>query len=208
MTYEKIFSDVKKAFSKSDKKKLNRDFALQFNILGEGNGIFFVEYKNSVLNIQPYDYNDKDSTLFAGGDVFIKLANGVLSLGKAVEDGFLTVDGDFEAAREIEKLALVKTAAGKTVDKTATAKSLDERAASKKAEVKKTSEKKSDILPVEKAIKAAAAKQFKTAKTIKSADADYNNDSISSANNLINTETSSAKTDPAKIVPVKSRDRL
>ena len=76
MTYEKIFSEVKKQFSKADVKKLTADFAFQFNITGEGEGIFYAAYKNGVLSVEPYDYKDRDAVFTADGATFTAIASG------------------------------------------------------------------------------------------------------------------------------------
>jgi len=105
MTYEKIFTNVKKAYSKADKSKLGDDFAFQFNITGEGEGIFYVAYRGGILEVAPYDYVDKNATLFATGEDFIKLATAKISLEDAMASGQISVDGDSNFALELNKLA-------------------------------------------------------------------------------------------------------
>ena len=52
------------------------DFALQFNIEGEGSGIFYVEYKDKKLETQPYDYHDCTACIKGTSDMLIKLVKG------------------------------------------------------------------------------------------------------------------------------------
>ncbi len=121
MTYEKIFAEIKKIYSKSDHKKLGGDFAIQFNISGDGEGVFYLAYKDGYLDIAPYDYIDNDIVLYATGDTFIKLAQGKFEFEKAVKDGLITYEGKYElacqlnliAAPVIEKKAVVKKPAAK-----------------------------------------------------------------------------------------------
>jgi putative sterol carrier protein len=105
MTYEKIFADVKKVYSKADKSKLDDDFAFQFNITGEGEGIFYVAYRGGILEIAPYDYVDRCASLYASGENFIKLATKKFSLEDAVRDGHINVDGDYDKALTLDRLA-------------------------------------------------------------------------------------------------------
>jgi putative sterol carrier protein len=105
MTYEKIFTNVKKAFSKADKKKLDDDFAFQFNITGEGEGIFYVAYRGGIIEVAPYDYVDRNATLFASGEDFIKLATKKVTLEEAVESGHISVEGDYDCALVLNRLA-------------------------------------------------------------------------------------------------------
>ncbi|MCL1823896.1 MAG: SCP2 sterol-binding domain-containing protein [Oscillospiraceae bacterium] len=109
MTYEKIFADVKKVYLKADKSKLNDDFAFQFNITGDGEGIFYVAFRGGILEVAPYDYVDRNATLFASGENFIKLANAKFTLDEAYKTGQIYVEGDFKLALELDKLALVPT---------------------------------------------------------------------------------------------------
>ena len=51
MTYEKIFSEVQKNFKKAKISNFTREFAFQFNITGDGEGIFYAAYKNGVLSV-------------------------------------------------------------------------------------------------------------------------------------------------------------
>ncbi|MCL2018520.1 MAG: SCP2 sterol-binding domain-containing protein [Oscillospiraceae bacterium] len=106
MTYEKIFADVKKVYSKADKSKLCGDFAFQFNITGEGGGAFYVAFRGGILEVAPYDYVDKNALLIASGEDFIKLANSRFTLQEAVDNGIIQVEGDFNMALELDKMAL------------------------------------------------------------------------------------------------------
>ena len=105
MTYEKIFADVKKVYSKADKSKLNDDFAFQFNITGDGEGIFYVAYRGGILEIAPYDYVDRCATLYASGENFIKLAAKKFSLADAIRDGHISIEGDYDKAMVLDNLA-------------------------------------------------------------------------------------------------------
>ena len=105
MTYEKIFTAVKKAFLKADIKKLNQDFAFQFNITGEGEGIFYACYKDGVLSVEPYDYKDRDVIFTSDGKTIVDVAEGKLPANEALVSGKLIVDGNFELAKTIGELA-------------------------------------------------------------------------------------------------------
>lgn len=117
MTYEKIFSDIQKNFKKAKLSDFTREFAFQFNITGEGEGIFYAAYKNGVLSIEPYDYKDRDVIFTADGKTLTAIAAGKLEPIYAINDGKLSVDGNEELAKELmllinhEKKTETKTAA-------------------------------------------------------------------------------------------------
>lgn len=155
MTYEKIFKEVKKAFSKADTKSITSDFAFQFNITGEGEGIFYAAYKNGALSVEPYDYKDRDVIFTADGGTFIAIATGKTEPIEAIKSGKLSIEGNHELAKQLMFLI----AAAKPATKPA----------AKKAAAKKPAAKKSDAKPAAKkpaakpAAKAAAKPAAKTA---------------------------------------------
>lgn len=101
MTYEKIFSEVKKNFKKAKKDAFTEDFAFQFNITGEGEGIFYAAYKDGSLSVEPYDYKDRDVIFEADGKTLIAIASGKLEPIDAIKSGKLSVDGNHELAKQI-----------------------------------------------------------------------------------------------------------
>ena len=115
MTYEKIFSEIQKYFKKAKISDFTGEFAFQFNITGEGEGIFYTAYKNGVLSIEPYDYKDNDVIFTADGKTLTAIAAGKLEPIDAINNGKLFIDGNRELAKELmllidhEKKAAPKT---------------------------------------------------------------------------------------------------
>lgn len=145
MTYEKIFKEVKKAFSKADTKAITADFAFQFNITGEGEGIFYAAFKNGVLSVEPYDYNDRDVLFTADGETFIAIANGSVEPIEAFKEGKLFFEGNQELAKQLMFLIAAKPAAKKPAVKNETVKEEEPKAEEKpkaKASEKKPAEDK------------------------------------------------------------------
>lgn len=134
MTYEKIFKEVKKAFSKADTKAITADFAFQFNITGEGEGIFYAAFKNGVLAVEPYDYNDRDVIFTADGETFIAIANGKVEPIEAFKEGKLSFEGNQELAKQIMFLITEKPAAKKPVAKKEADEKSDEKPKAKVSE--------------------------------------------------------------------------
>ncbi|MCL2108373.1 MAG: SCP2 sterol-binding domain-containing protein [Oscillospiraceae bacterium] len=144
MTYEKFFADVKKAYSKADKRKLDEDFAFQFNITGEGEGIFYVAYRGGILEVAPYDYVDRNAILYAPGENFVKLANGKFTLEDAISSEFIYLDGDYNLALVLNKLALATTDKKDSSGKAKKPKQ-DTTVKAKKPEAPKTEVKKAEV---------------------------------------------------------------
>ena len=145
MTYQEIFETVKKALSKAKAKAVSGNVAFEFDIVGEGEGKFYIEVKDGNVNIEPYNYYDNDARLEADADTFIKIATGALKPETAYADGQLKIDGDVGKALELKALVESVPAPRK---RTA--------AADKKPAEKKPSAKKAAKVEPEKKAEAAA----------------------------------------------------
>lgn len=158
MTYEKIFKEVQKAFLKADTKAITADFAFQFNITGEGEGIFYAAFKNGKLSVEPYDYNDRDVLFTADGETFIAIANGKVEPIEAFKEGKLSFEGDQELAKQIMFLIAEKPSAKKKpAAKKETAKP-DEKEAEAPAENPENKPENKEEKPAEKSNAKASAK--------------------------------------------------
>lgn len=104
MTYEEIFSKAKELLTSGSTAGFNGDFAIQINITGEGEGIFYIAFKNGALAVEPYDYRDNDAVLTASADDFLKIADGSLNAVLAFTTGKLKVDGSVDKALELQKM--------------------------------------------------------------------------------------------------------
>lgn len=70
----------------ADKITYKADFALQFEILGEGEGIFYIEYKNENLVVEPYTYYDNAARIRAMYDIITGLIQGNITISDAIRD--------------------------------------------------------------------------------------------------------------------------
>lgn len=104
MTYEEIFQTSKNLIMKSDVSKVDGHLAVQVDIDGEGEGAFYIELKDHKLNVEPYEYYDRDCKFIINGDNFLKLAEGKLDPVAAFFDGRLKIDGSVEKALEFKNI--------------------------------------------------------------------------------------------------------
>lgn len=104
MTYESIVDAARNKFYDVDVSSVNGTRAFQINIEGKAvNGIFYIEIKDGKVNIEPYEYYDRNAILTMNATNFIKLINGKLDPIVAFTTGRIKVDGDVNAALEIVK---------------------------------------------------------------------------------------------------------
>lgn len=104
MTFEDVFKTVKGKFIKADVSKVKEHLAFQFNITGEGQGIFYAEVKDGKLSIEPYEYYDRDAIFICSAETLLKLANRKLDPVFAFTTGRLKVEGSIEKALKIKQL--------------------------------------------------------------------------------------------------------
>ena len=101
MTYESIVAAVRKKLSKADVSSIPGTLAVQVDVEGKAEGIFYIEIKDGQLHVEPYDYHDRNARLIINGTNLMKLVNGKLDPVLAFTTGKLKVDGDTNAAMEL-----------------------------------------------------------------------------------------------------------
>ncbi|MCR5204593.1 MAG: SCP2 sterol-binding domain-containing protein [Lachnospiraceae bacterium] len=103
MTFDELLSKVRKIASETDIS--GTDFlAVQVNITEPDGGVFYVEVKDGKVNVEPYEYNDRNCAVTMKMADFNKLLDGKLNPVIAFTTGKLKVDGDVGKALEFSKL--------------------------------------------------------------------------------------------------------
>ena len=88
----------------ADVSDIQDHLAYQFNIKGDAGGIFYVEVKDGVLHVEPYEYFDRDAMFTAKAETFLKIASGKLDPVAAVTLQKLKVEGDIGKALRLKEL--------------------------------------------------------------------------------------------------------
>lgn len=104
MTFQEFFDQAKELFSKADASSIQEHLAYQFNITGEAEGIFYVEVKDGKIDVQPYDYHDRDAMFIASAKTFEKIIAGKQDPVVAFTLGKLKVEGSIEKALRIKDM--------------------------------------------------------------------------------------------------------
>lgn len=78
--------------------------AVQINIEGEENGVFYVEVKDGRISVEPYEYYDRQCAITISDADFSKLMRGKLDAVKAFNEGRLRVEGDLGRALQFSEL--------------------------------------------------------------------------------------------------------
>lgn len=104
MTYADFFAEIKAKFMEADVSDITEHLAYQFNIEGEAEGIFYVEVKEGVLYVEPYEYFDRDAMFTCKAETLRKIASGKLDPVAAVTLRKLKVEGDIGKALRLKEL--------------------------------------------------------------------------------------------------------
>lgn len=92
-TFMDNFSEIKQYVTdiKTDQIADKTNFAFQFEILGEGNGIFYIVYRNDNLSIEPYDYYDNSARIQASADIITGLMQGRITINETIRLGDINI---------------------------------------------------------------------------------------------------------------------
>ncbi|MBQ8002743.1 MAG: SCP2 sterol-binding domain-containing protein, partial [Clostridia bacterium] len=159
MTFLEKFEEIKK-ISDVD-VKFDKDFAIQINLTDEDcGGAFYVEHRSGVVNVEPYDYNDRDAMMTIGSDLLVKTLTGEVDSVAAFFAGKFTIDGNVEAVLELTKIADAVKAKKKAEEKAAKeAKKAKEKAKAEAEKKAKAEAEKKAKAEAEKKAKAEAEKK-------------------------------------------------
>lgn len=162
MTYEELVEKVKKAYGDVDASSVSEHVAFQFNIEGEAAGAFYLEIADGKVNVEPYEYFDRDVLVTTSAETLLEIAEGKLDPVKA----FLM--GKIKAQGNLGKAAFLKELSAKQEKKPAQ-KPEKKAQESKTAELKETEKTASEVKVADKPAAAVNATE-KTASEVKEAD--------------------------------------
>ena len=94
MKYEELVDIVKEATKKKIVSKLLGHVAYQFNVEGEAEGAFYLEVSEGKINVEPYEYYDRDLIVVTTADVIIQMVEGRLEPMEAYTNGLIKAYGD------------------------------------------------------------------------------------------------------------------
>ncbi len=103
MTFDELLTKVRTKAQDADVSGVGF-LAVQVNITGKNEGVFYVEVKDHKISVEPYEYYDRNCAVTMDMTNFNKLIDGKLDPILAFTTGKLKVDGDAGKALEFSKL--------------------------------------------------------------------------------------------------------
>lgn len=104
MTYAEFFSEIKGKFMGADVSDIQEHLAYQFNIIGEAQGIFYIEVKDGVLSVEPYVYQERDAMFTCTAETLKAIESGKMDPEEAVKQELLQVEGNIDKAVRLKEL--------------------------------------------------------------------------------------------------------
>ena len=143
MTYHELVDAVRAAYAQADASGIKEHIAYQFNIEGEGEGAFYLEIADGKINIEPYEYYDRDVLFTTKAETLLKIGTGKLDPIWAVTTGKLKFEGNVDKALKLKEIT------PKSVDVTIPAQSAPEEEPEKAPEEPETAAEESEKAPEE-----------------------------------------------------------
>lgn len=105
MTYHELVEKVRSAYGNVDAGFVSEHVAFQFNITGEAEGAFYVEIADGKVNVEPYEYYDRDVLVTTTAENLLDIVNGKLDPVKAYLTGKIKAEGNLGKAAFLKELS-------------------------------------------------------------------------------------------------------
>lgn len=103
MTYADVFNKVKNTVTGKDSSGIE-DMAVQVEITGEGEGIFYIQVQKGAVFVEPYDYKDNCAVIRIPSSELCRVCDGEIDFMTAFTLGRLEIFGDGKKASQLKKL--------------------------------------------------------------------------------------------------------
>lgn len=141
MTYEELVQSVKDIYANADAGNVKEHVAIQCNIEGEAEGALYIEFSEGNIDVQPYEYYDRDVILTLSAANLLEIAAGKKDLLEAYHANEVSVWGDLDKVVEMKKVILPKKKEEKNVEpETVVEKTTEKKETAKKEEPAKKEE--------------------------------------------------------------------
>ena len=141
MTYEELVQSVKDIYANADAGNVKEHVAIQCNIEGEAEGALYIEFSEENIDVQPYEYYDRDVILTLSAANLLEIVAGKKDLLEAYHANEVSVWGDLDKVVEMKKVILHKKKEEKNVEpETVVEKTTEKEETAKKEEPTKKKE--------------------------------------------------------------------
>ncbi len=104
MSFDKLFRTFKETFMRADVSEFDDKVTFEFQVNGEGEGVFSVEIVDGDIIIEPTENVERDALLIASGNTIWEICQGNLDPMLAFAVGRMKIVGNIQKAKLICKL--------------------------------------------------------------------------------------------------------
>lgn len=94
LSYENVLNEAKISAGKLNLENVGENLAVEFDILGAGEGKFYMKFTPEKTEVEPYEYYDHDFRICADADIIISILSGEMNLEEAMDGGKVHVTGN------------------------------------------------------------------------------------------------------------------
>lgn len=97
MNYHEIVDRMQRVYANASSDKIDGHVAVQFNITGEGEGALYIEVTDGRVEVEPFEYYDRNAVVTLTADVLLDIVEGRKDINTAFNDNLFYVEGDLGA---------------------------------------------------------------------------------------------------------------
>lgn len=107
MTYHEIVEQVREYYKDANAEMIQGHLAVQVNITGEGHGAFYIEVADNKVNIEPFEYFNRDAAMYLSATTLFRIFNRETTLEKELNDFHISVEGQIGAVLILKDIQVV-----------------------------------------------------------------------------------------------------
>lgn len=107
MNNEDVVKELRKRFKDADVSKIEGTVAVQIDLKDDNYSNVYLEVKDKVLSIEPYDYYDRIAKVTVASKELLDIVDKKIDVVKAFSDNLVSAEGDLNKCVELLKLAKV-----------------------------------------------------------------------------------------------------
>lgn len=98
MTFEDLMKQVNAIYENADASSIQEHVAFQFNVYGKAEGRFYIEIDNGQMDIQPFEYYDRDVVITTTVDTLLDIMEGRTDIGQVYAMKTANFEGNLHKA--------------------------------------------------------------------------------------------------------------
>lgn len=108
MKQEDVVQELRKRFKDADVNNIEGTVAVQIDLKDDDYSNIYLEVKDKVLSIEPYDYYDRIAKITVASKDLLDIIDKKLDVYKAASENLIVAEGDVQKCIELLKLSKVQ----------------------------------------------------------------------------------------------------